>query len=278
MKIKELIIFGRKKLNENNVDDYSIIAKSLAKYILNMNDAEMIINEENEVEDIKQKEYIKDIDEIINGKPLQYITHKQEFIGIEFYVNENVLIPQPDTEILVEEVISICKNYNDEIKILDICTGSGAIAISVAKNVQNAEISASDISEDALEVARKNAKSNNVKIEFINSDMFENIKDKYDIIVSNPPYIKTKVISTLDKQVQNEPNIALDGGNDGLEFYRILAKEAKKYLKTNGYLCIEIGYDQREEVEQLLEENHFSNIYAKKDLAGNNRIIVGKKE
>ena len=201
-------------------------------------------------------------------------------MGIEFYVDEKVLIPQPDTEILVEEVLKIYeknlnnKEENNNIKILDICTGSGAIAISISKILKNVDITASDISKDALEIAKKNAINNNVEIEFIKSNMFENINNKYNIIVSNPPYIKTDIIKTLDRQVQNEPLIALDGGEDGLEFYRILVKESKKYLKENGFICMEIGFDQKEEVEKLLIDNNYSNIYCKKDLSENDRIVV----
>ena len=229
---------------------------------------------------------------------MQYVTNKQEFMGLEFYVDENVLIPQPDTEILVEEVIDICKNLNAHnnsykdgnnecIKILDLCTGSGAIGISIAKNIENSKITLSDISKKALEVAKQNCKNiigytnseNSNKIKIIQSDLFENINDKFDIIVSNPPYIKSEVIETLDKEVQNEPKIALDGGKDGLEIYRRIIDESYKYLKLNGYLALEIGYDQKEDVIDLIKNTKkYTHIYSKKDLAGKDRIVICKKE
>ena len=276
MKVKELINYGREVLSENNIEDYSIISKMLAKHILNMTNVEIIINEEKEISEEEKNRYDFALTEIVKGIPVQYITHNQEFMGMNFYVNEDVLIPQPDTEILVEEVIKLCKNYKDNIKILDICTGSGAIGISIVKSVENINLIASDISDKALEIAKKNAKNNEIlnRIDFVKSDMFENINDKFDIIVSNPPYIETNVINTLSKQVQNEPHLALDGGKDGLDFYRILANQAKEYLKPNGYLCMEIGYNQKDKVEQLLKENGYKNIYCKKDLSGNDRVII----
>lgn len=279
MKIKELINYGKNMLNKNNIDDSAIISRMLAEYILGLDRNKIIINEDKEVEENERERYYLGLIEIVQGMPIQYIINKQEFMGLNFYVDENVLIPQPDTETLVEEVINICKEKTENIKILDICTGSGAIGISIAKYIENVKVILSDISMDALEVAKKNAKDNNVedKIEIIESDMFENISDKFDIIVSNPPYIESEVISTLDKEVQNEPHIALDGGEDGLKFYRVLAEQSKKYLNDNGTICLEIGYNQREAVEEILKECNYKNIYSKKDLSGNDRIVVAKK-
>lgn len=195
---------------------------------------------------------------------------------LNFYVDENVLIPQPDTEILVEEIINLYKNK--KCKILDLCTGSGAIAIALAKYVEDAQIVSSDISMKALQIAKLNAEKNLVhkKIKFIESDMFEKIDDTdFDIIVSNPPYIKTDVINTLDASVKKEPNIALDGGQDGLKFYKIIINKAHQYLSNNGKLFLEIGYDQKEDVIKLLNKTgYYNEIYSKKDLSQNDRIVV----
>ena len=219
---------------------------------------------------------MKYIDKIINVKQIQYITNEQEFMKLKFYVDENVLIPQPDTEIIVEKVIDEFKDK--ELKILDLCTGSGTIAISLAKYIERCNILATDISSKAIQIAKLNAEKNQVhkKIEFVLSDMFEEIrKDKFDIIVSNPPYIKTEVIKTLDKQVQNEPKLALDGGINGLKFYEIISKNAYKFLNNNGKIYLEIGYDQKNDVIDLLKKTQkYKDIICIKDLELNDRLIV----
>ena len=249
------------------------------QFILNKSRQYLLVHDDEELTRIQEKAYLEGIEKISKGVPLQHITHSQEFMKMNFYVNEDVLIPRPDTEILVEEVINISNKAN-KVKILDMCTGSGIIAISLAKYIKNSEITAVDISPKALRIAKLNAKNNNVeeKITFIESDLFNNIvKEKYDIIVSNPPYIKNEVIKSLDKEVQKEPYIALAGGEDGLEFYRKIINQGFEYLKFNGYLCLEIGYDQKKEVIDIINsEEKYSETYAKKDLAGNDRIIIAK--
>ena len=276
MKIKELINYGKNKLIENKIEDENIKTKVLLKYILNAGDSYLVIhNDENQDKEIETK-FITCINELIQGKPLQYITHNQEFMNLNFYVDENVLIPQPDTEILVLQTINIIKQYEKKyIKVLDLCTGSGAIAVSIANVFKNqaVQVYASDISDKALEVAKKNAKTNDVHINFINSNMFENIDEKFDIIVSNPPYIETETIGKLSKDVQQEPNIALDGGFDGLEFYKIIAIEYEKYLNDNGTLLLEIGYNQKQSVTELFRNRNAECI---KDLAQNDRVIIVK--
>lgn len=198
---------------------------------------------------------------------------------LQFYVDENVLIPQPDTEMLVEQVIN--ENKNKDINILDLCTGSGAIGISIAKYIEKSNITATDISCKALQIAKLNAEKNLVhkKIEFILSDMFNNIgKKTFDIIVSNPPYIKTKTIKKLDKTVQNEPNLALDGGMDGLKFYKIIAQKAHEFLNKNGKIYLEIGYDQKDDVVNLLKNTFkYKDIICIKDLEQNDRVIIASK-
>ena len=276
MNLKEILKYGKEELIKNNIEDASIIAKELAEYIFKITRAQMIANNDMEFSKDQTDNYINSIKKISTGIPLQYITNNQEFMNLNFYVDENVLIPQPDTETLVEEVINEYKEKKCEI--LDLCTGSGAIAISLAKYINESNIVASDISMKALQIAKLNAEKNLVrkKIEFIESDMFNKIyKDDFDIIVSNPPYIKTKVIEKLDRQVKNEPYIALDGGADGLKFYKIIIENAYKYIKNEGKVFLEIGYDQKNELINLFKENnHYENIYSKKDLGGNDRIIV----
>lgn len=280
MKICDLRMIGRKKLLENNIDDSIIKADILLQFVLKLNKQEILLEHEKKVTDEQEKQYLTYIIEVIDGKPVQYITNEQEFMNLKFYVDENVLIPQPDTEILVEETIKQIKNINlENVKILDLCTGSGAIAISIKKYTEglgkNIEMYASDISQNAIKVAEKNAKKNNTNIKFILSNMFENINIKeFNIIVSNPPYIETKTIKKLSKEVQNEPHIALDGGSDGLTFYKIIANEANKYLNKNGYIFLEIGYNQKKEVIKIFEKNNnYTQIKCIKDLSSNDRVI-----
>ena len=277
MTIKETLRKGMIQLKTENVTEPNLKARLIMQYILNKPRQYLIIYD-NQVLTLRQEvNYFKAIKRLINGEPIQHITHQQEFMKLNFFVNEDVLIPRPDTEILVEEVIKIARKINAK-KILDMCTGSGAIAVSLAKYLDNVEITAVDISEKTLDVAKTNAKNNEVenKITFIESNLFENIvNEKYDIIVSNPPYIKKNVIKTLTKEVQKEPKIALDGGYDGLDFYRKITHQSEEYLKFNGYLCFEIGYDQKKEVIQIInDERKFTGTYSKKDLCDNDRIIV----
>lgn len=275
MKIRELLKNGTIKLTEKKIEDAISKVRILLIYELQIQNQCLAVHLDEEASAEVAEKFEKHLEELISGKPIQYITNSQGFFGLDFYVDENVLIPQPDTEILVEEVIEICKYREDVPRILDICTGSGAIAVALAKQMK-AEMVASDISPKALEIAKKNAEKHRAKIEFLESDMFEKINQKFDIIVSNPPYIETKTIENLSPEVKNEPKIALDGGEDGLKFYRILAEEAKDYLEKNGILAVEIGYNQRENVIGIFQNAGFCEIYAKQDLAGNDRIVVGK--
>ena len=278
MKIKELKRIGIKKLEDNNIDDVMFKADKLLQYVLNMNKTDLLINENNLVDANLEEKYLVLIDEIIQGKPLQYITNSQEFMKLNFYVDENVLIPQPDTEILVEKAIDIIKKSKN-ISILDLCTGSGAIAVSIKKYMGNATVYALDISKKALEIAKLNAKNNDTDIHFIESDMFENIKNiEFDLIVSNPPYIETKELKRLPKDVQNEPRLALDGGEDGLTYYRIIRDEGYKFLKNNGVILLEIGYNQNKTVVDLFKENNnYKNIEIYKDLSNIDRVIKIEK-
>ncbi len=277
-------------LKIKEIEEAVMISKEIICFILGKDKIYLIINKDEEVEeDIIKKNNVL-IDEILNGKPIQYITNKQSFMLYDFYVNENVLIPQPDTETLVVNSVELAKRLirarevenksSEPFRILDLCTGSGAIAISIYKMLEgsNVEIYASDISNKALEVAKENQKRLGSNVTFIESNMFENIKDiKFDIIVSNPPYIRRDVIDSLSKEVQNEPKLALDGGEDGLKFYRIIFENAKEYINKNGYITIEIGYDQNEEIINLLKDySYLEYQYTYKDLANNDRCIFIK--
>ena len=279
MTIKETIRKGMIILKTNNVTEPNIKSRLIMQYVLNKPREYLVVYDKKELTLRQEVNYFKAIKKLCQGIPIQHITNRQEFMKMTFFVDENVLIPRPDTEILVEEVIKIAKKINAK-KILDLCTGSGAIAISLAKYIDKSNITAVDISDKALNVAKLNAKNNEVedRITFVESDLFENLKkEKYDIIVSNPPYIKKEVLKKLDKEVQKEPNLALNGGYDGLDFYRKIIKNAEEYLKFNGYLCFEIGYDQKEDVENLLKEQEkYINITCKKDLCDNDRVIIAK--
>ena len=277
MTIMDAIKKGMIELKNANLESPKLKARLLMQFLLNKPRQYVIVNDMQELETKTEKQYFQAIKLMREGVPLEHITHQKEFMKLNFFVDENVLIPRQDTEILVEEVIKISKRINAK-KILDLCTGSGAIAVSLAKYIPESEITAIDISSNALKIAKKNAITNEVEnqITFINSNMFENLSnEKFDIIVSNPPYIKTEEIKELDAEVQKEPQIALDGGKDGLDFYRKIIKDGYQYLKYGGYICLEIGYDQKIDVIELIEnEEKFENTYTKKDLYDNDRIIV----
>lgn len=280
MKISKVLNDAKEILEENDISDSKQKARRLLAYLLNKSKEYLMIHEDEEISDQMYNLYFEKIERLKNHEPLQYIIENQEFMGFDFYVDKNVLIPQPDTENLVEEVINIVeKNSLKQPRILDMCTGSGAIAISLAKLVKGSIVYGSDISEEALKIAENNSVSNQANVLFMKSDMFKNIfkEFRFNIIVSNPPYIETETIKNLSQEVQNEPRIALDGGADGLKFYREIAENSKKFLEENGFLALEIGYNQKEKVEEILKKNEFRNIYTRKDLAGINRVIVAQK-
>ena len=279
MTIKELLNQAVIMLKNENIDAPKVKARMLLQATLKKSKEYLMIYDTKEVTQIERDRYIRNVKRLILGEPLQYITGRQEFMKLNFLVTKDVLIPRADTEILVEEVIKLAEGINNP-TILDLCTGSGAIAISLAKYVKNVHICAVDISPKALQIAKKNAELNGVKnnIEFIESNLFEKLKDKkFDIIVSNPPYIETETIKTLSKDVQREPKLALDGGKDGLDFYRKISDSGYKFLNRQGFLCLEIGYNQRIAVKQILEsKKRYVNIRCLRDLCENDRVIISQ--
>lgn len=269
------------------VEDAAIDAWLLAEFQLGINKQKFYMNTGMNISQMQYDEYMEKVMWRSQRIPLQHITGTQEFMGMEFIVNEHVLIPRQDTELLVEKAIIAANelkqhegNANKKIKILDMCTGSGCIAISLAKLCENVQVTAVDISDNALMVARENANKHELtdKITFVQSDLFENINDKYDLIVSNPPYIPTKVIRELEEEVKtHEPMIALDGNEDGLDFYNKITAQAMDYLEDCSFIIYEIGYDQGEEVSSMLR-NIYPCVKVYKDLAGNDRVVVSGKE
>ena len=224
----------------------------------------------------QEKEYMALLEKRAERIPLQYITGEQDFMGLNFKVNPGVLIPRQDTETLVEEVL---KAVTPGMEVLDLCTGSGCIAVSLAKFVPGAKVQGVDISPEALKVSEENARRNGVNVHFFLSDMFGQVEGKFDVIVSNPPYIPTGEIQGLMPEVKDfEPHLALDGKEDGLWFYRILAGQGKKYLKPKGTLMVEIGCDQGKDVSRIFKDNGYCDIKVIKDLAGLDRVVTGKDE
>ncbi len=277
MTIKQAMIKGVTILKLEKISMPKLKARLLLQYVLKKPRQYLIVYDNQKLTEKEEQDYLKYIELLAQGEPIEHITHQKEFMKLNFYVDENVLIPRQDTEILVEEVMEIAKKIRAK-KILDLCTGSGAIAVSLAKYLENIQVTALDISRKALDIAIANAKNNHVqdKITFVESNLFQNLgQERYDIIVSNPPYINRKELETLDKEVKREPRLALDGGVDGLDFYRKIIDEGYEYVKYGGYICLEIGYDQKEEVMQIIEnKKQYMDTYCKKDLYDNDRVVV----
>ena len=277
MTIKQALLKGVTILKLEKISTPKLKARLLLQYVLKKPRQYLIVYDNQKLTEKEEQDYLTYIELLAQGEPIEHITHQKEFMKLNFYVDENVLIPRQDTEVLVEEVMKIAKKIRAK-KILDLCTGSGAIAVSLAKYLENVELTALDISGKALDIAIANAKNNHVqdKITFVESNLFQDLgQEKYDIIVSNPPYIKRKELETLDREVKKEPRLALDGGEDGLDFYRKIIDRGYEYLKYGGYICLEIGYDQKEEVMQIIENRkQYKDTYCKKDLYDNDRVVV----
>ena len=273
MTYREAICFGEEKLNIAGIDDAKHDAWLLLTFICKIDRTFYYVHMDEEMEVGQVAEYENVLNKRAEHVPLQYITGEQEFMGIPFRVNESVLIPRQDTETLVEEALKVVR---PGMKVLDMCTGSGCILISILKNIVDVQGFGYDISKQAINVAKENAKLNNVDASFERSDLFENVSDKFDVIVSNPPYIPTDVIGGLMPEVAvYEPMQALDGKEDGLHFYRRIIEKASDYLNPDGKLLFEIGHDQGESVSKLMMEAGYKDVRVIKDLAGNDRVVTG---
>lgn len=274
MTYREAIDLGEKILKEAGVVDAKNDAWLLLTMVCKIDRTYYFVHMDEEIDTESMLEFKSVLKKRSERIPLQYITGEQEFMGLNFKVNSNVLVPRQDTECLVEEAL---KYIRPGMKVLDMCTGSGCIIVSIMKNVANVEGYGADISKQALLVAKENALNNHVPVTFERSDLFENITGKYDVIVSNPPYIRTNEIQGLMPEVSLfEPVEALDGKEDGLFFYRKMVKESKNYLNPNGIILFEIGCDQGADVFNMLIYAGYRNVRVIKDLARNDRVVIGE--
>lgn len=275
---RDLYKKGEMRLHESGIVDAALDARLLLEFVMGTDRNYLLAHGDEPVEEAWAERYVELISRRAAHIPLQHITGFQEFMGLKFMVNEHVLIPRQDTECLVEEAMI---ETMDGMRVLDLCTGSGCILISLMKYKNELIGTAVDLSEEALEVAKKNAEYHQVPITFVKSDLFENLPvpdHKFDVIVSNPPYIPTKDIDTLMEEVRlHEPKQALDGSEDGLYFYRKISSESPDYLVHGGKLLFEIGYNQGEQVCAIMSENGFEQIRIIKDLAGLDRVVCGTK-
>ena len=273
MTFREAICFGEEKLNIAGIDDAKNDAWLLLTFICKIDRTFYYVHMDEDMSVEQVAEYESVLNKRAEHVPLQYITGEQEFMGIPFHVNDAVLIPRQDTETLVEQALKVVR---PGMKVLDMCTGSGCILISILKNIVDVEGYGYDISKQAINVAKENAKINNVNATFERSDLFEDVAERFDVIVSNPPYIPTDVIGGLMPEVAvYEPMQALDGKEDGLHFYRRIIDKAADYLNPDGKLLFEIGHDQGESVSALMKEAGFKDVTVVKDLAGNDRVVTG---
>lgn len=270
---KELLQAAVIKLKQQNIEDAEVDAWYLLEHVFRIKRIDYFLRQDSLAPEKEILHYENLILKRASHIPLQHIIGNQEFMGLEFEVSKDVLIPRQDTEILVEEVLKVCEHK----EILDMCTGSGCIIISLAKLSSLKKAVGVDISEQALLIAAKNSRKHIVNIEFIQSNLFEKLEGIYDIIVSNPPYIPTGEIEGLMPEVKDhEPMLALDGDLDGLVFYRNISFEAMRFLRSKGYLFFEIGHDQGKAVENILYTQGYENIKVIKDLSGHDRVVSAR--
>lgn len=275
MTYREVYEWGKKALEEAKVSEASLDARLLLEYVCHTERNDLLVRGDREVEEISFFCYQKYIEKRSERIPLQQLLHEQEFMGLSFYVNEHVLIPRQDTEILVEEVL---REPFDGARILDMCTGSGCILLSLLRYSNATTGVGVDLSPEALAVAGENAYRHQMsdRVQWVESDLFAKVEGKYDILVSNPPYIRSDVIPELEPEVRaHEPMLALDGGRDGLDFYKKIIEQAGNYLIPGGRLYFEIGYDQGEAVAQLLKKHGYHEVRVVRDYAGLDRVVCG---
>lgn len=270
---RELLEEGKHILAQAEIVDAECDAWLLLEHVSGMNRAQFFLHQQDTVPDELEADYRGMLRKRAEHIPLQHLTGTQEFMGLEFQVSPDVLIPRQDTELLVEKLLPHIQGK----RVLDVCTGSGCIAISLAVLGKPEQMDAVDLSEKALIQAGKNAKRLGADVSFYRSDMLDEINGRYDVIVSNPPYIASDVVDELMPEVQeHEPRMALDGGADGLDLYRRLLAQAPERLLPGGLLAVEIGYDQREAVMELFREQGFTDVYCDRDLCGNDRVVMGR--
>lgn len=274
MQYAKLYQIGKEQLQKAGITDAELDARLLLEFICHTDRNALYAHGDQEIEDEKMHDFLQLIEKRAAHIPLLHLTGEQNFMGLDFLVNEHVLIPRQDTEILVEEIM---RDLHDGIRILDMCTGSGCILLSLLHYSNDCSGVGVDVSEDALAVARQNAdRLAEKQAVFIQSDLFEKVEGSFDLIVSNPPYIRSQEIAGLMPEVrEHEPHLALDGKDDGLHFYREIIKGAMPHLKRGGQLFFEIGYDQGEAVQALLAANGYTEIAVVKDYAGLDRVVYG---
>ena len=274
--IQELLTLGKEQLDSSGNEYSKYERKVLLEEVLGCNYMYMLMNGDEEVPPEKEQQYLELIRRRVEHYPLQYLLGYAHFMDYTFVVNENVLIPRNDTEVLVEQANDILDAMAGNSKVLDLCCGSGCIGISLKLYHKGIQLYLSDVSEQALEVTRKNLAKHDVEAEVICDDLFNGMTERMDLIVSNPPYIESQVIPTLTPEVKEyEPMLALDGGEDGLNFYRRIVEESILHLKEKGWLLFEIGYNQGEAVKELMIKQGFQDVEVKKDYAGLDRIVYG---
>lgn len=273
MTLREAYEYGQEQLKKAEIEDAALDAWYLLEFVTGISRAMYFLKMQEEMSALQEEQYKAYLKTRAGHIPLQHITGVQEFMGLEFCVNEHVLVPRQDTEVLVESVLKVLGPGSS---VLDMCTGSGCILISLLKLGKSISGIGVDISREALKVAEKNAEKIGVDAAFLHSDLFTQVEGKYDVIVSNPPYIRTAVIEELKEEVKfHDPFLALDGKEDGLYFYREIVEKSPRYLKRSGKLYFEIGHDQGEDVKRLMEEAGFAEVTVKKDLAGLDRVVFG---